>query len=191
MVTRGKEAPQGPHRRGTHPHLPNRQSPPSGQCPHPSRTLHLSYRPHFSGSGTVSGGSQGGESWGTELRSEPEGARPRPRALPPPPAAPAGCRLDMRTRWRGSGRWEAGRRACSFPPPGAGAGRSRRALREAGRSWAGSRTRELGARLQRRRRTSAGVGGRSCAPASPERSVQGMRAARSRRAAEPGELRQQ
>lgn len=94
----------------------------------------------------------------------------------------------MRTRRPGAERQEAGESACSFSPPGAGAGRSGRPLLSAGRSWAGSRTRELGARLQRCRGTRAGVQGRGSAPASLERSVQGMRAVGSCCAAVPGEL---
>lgn len=68
----------------------------------------------------------------------------------------------MRTRCWAQG---AGRRGRARAVP---LRRSRRALRGAGLPWAGSRTRERGARRQR---ASAGVRGRGGGPASPERRI--------------------
>lgn len=97
--------------------------------------------------------SQGGEGWGKRSpRAKPWGARPRPPA--PTPGAgwlPAGHAHGA------AGRREAGERACSFSLPGAGAGRSGRALRGAGPPGAGA------GRGSGKRAPSAAAGGARCA----------------------------
>lgn len=91
------------------------------------------------------GGSQGREGWGRSRRRSPGGAQ-----APPPPrrrlAAGGTCA-------RGAGHWArgagGGERACSVSA-GSGGGGDGRGPEPAGGPWAGSRTREQGARRPRR-----------------------------------------
>lgn len=112
---------------------------------------------------------------GTQPAPEPRGS-----AGPAPTTAPAGSRRDMRTR---RGALGAGRRG-----RGARVQCLRRERRGRGRARAGAGGRAVGGEQD------AGAGSAPPAPlpgdgpASPDRGVQGMRAAGSCRAAAPGEL---